>query len=86
MGVIFQMTADVASTSGGDVPRDAVSLAVSEEFDLFILRQPDAEKHFEFVGFAIEDADDEVVEFEEVFGVADDFILHEADALLDCFA
>jgi len=81
--VIRGIIANITSAGGGHESGDAVSLTVGKQFQRFALGHTDAEEHFEFVGFGIEDADHKVVEFEQIFGVADDFILHEANPLLD---
>ncbi len=86
VGIVFRLVTDVTASGGRDEPGDAVALTIGEEIDLFVFGHIDAEEDLQFVGRVIEDSDNEMVEFEQIFGVADDFVLNKTNALLNGFA
>ncbi len=83
-GIAGDVGADVGAAGGGDVAGDAVAIGFGEEFDFHGFGgHSDADDEFELVGFAVEEADGEVVKVHELAAELDDFFFEEFEALAD---
>ena len=82
--VAFDIRADVRSTRGGHKTADAVAFGLGKKVDILrFQRQADTDDQFQFVDFAIQQADREVIKVHQITRVFDDFVFEQFEALLD---